>query len=51
LVWLTALGICSFLLAHAGVLPLKVGIIGIDLFLFLILTMVAILIYFINKNK
>lgn len=51
LVWLTALGICSFLLAHAGVLPLKVGIIGIDLFLFLILTMVSILIYFMNKNK
>ena len=51
MVWLTALGIFTFLLAQAKILPLKVGSLGIDLWLFIILGLAAFCNYLVMKNK
>jgi SSS family solute:Na+ symporter len=51
MVWITGLGIITFLLAQAKFLPLKVGGLGIDLFLFIILGFAALANYLVMKNK
>ncbi|MDP4852050.1 MAG: hypothetical protein NWR22_02600 [Saprospiraceae bacterium] len=51
MVWITGLGIITFLLAQAKFLPLKVGGLGIDLFLFIILGLAALANYLVMKNK
>jgi hypothetical protein len=51
MVWLTALGILTFLLAQANILPIKVGGLGIDLGLFIILGLAAFANYLVMKTK
>jgi hypothetical protein len=51
MVWITGLGIITFLFAQAKFLPLKVGGLGIDLFLFIILGFAALANYLVMKNK
>jgi SSS family solute:Na+ symporter len=51
MVWLTALGILTFLLAQANILPIKVGGLGIDLWLFILLGLAAFANYLVMKTK
>lgn len=51
MVWLTASGIIVFLMAQANLLPLKLGSLGIDLCLFIMLSLAALANYLLMKIK
>lgn len=51
MVWTTTLGIIAFLMAQATIIPLKIGGLGIDLCLFLILALAAVGNYWVRKDK
>jgi hypothetical protein len=51
MVWMTALAILIFLLAQSNILPLKWGSLGIDLCLFIMLSLAALANYLLMKIK